>query len=198
MSDDPQYQSYLRSPQWRAKRSRIIADRGGLCEVCGARDVVFHLHHLTYVRLYDEMDRDLLVVCEQCHAGVEDKWHIVRGIGAKKEEQRVRQAIARWQSTPRAPLVATPQSEVEAREWRWNGEPPAPFVPMPRKGSRRVSPDIPTASIKDREHELPKNRRETTRRVPLPDTPPTETPRDPLAGYDPFTPTTNLEWTRGT
>ena len=56
----------------------------------------------------------------------------------------------------------------------------------------------PTASIKDREHAMPKNRRETKRRVQLPDTPPMEPTRDPLAGYDPFTPTTNLEWTRGT
>ena len=32
---DPEYAAYLGSTQWKAKRRRIIEERGPKCEVCG-------------------------------------------------------------------------------------------------------------------------------------------------------------------
>jgi hypothetical protein len=60
------YKTYIRSPEWRRKRLGIIRRAGGICERCHKWPVV-NVHHLTYERLGDEFDSDLLGVCSKCH-----------------------------------------------------------------------------------------------------------------------------------
>jgi 5-methylcytosine-specific restriction endonuclease McrA len=60
------YNQYLLSPQWMEKR-RLVFDRcRGLCEGCRNSKAV-QVHHLTYVRVGDEMLFDLVAVCLDCH-----------------------------------------------------------------------------------------------------------------------------------
>ena len=68
------YRAYLRSDKWRHIRSEILQRSGGYCEVCSRRRsgiMIKHraveVHHLTYVRLGDELPVDLLAVCARCH-----------------------------------------------------------------------------------------------------------------------------------
>lgn len=62
------YLAYMRSPEWRAFRDRILAERGRKCQRCGSIRGVMHVHHLTYWRLGHERDTDVEVICADCHA----------------------------------------------------------------------------------------------------------------------------------
>jgi 5-methylcytosine-specific restriction endonuclease McrA len=67
------YAKYIRSPEWKAKRTEVILRAQGKCERCGLWPIV-NVHHLTYARLGDEDPTDLLGVCSRCHTELhEDK-----------------------------------------------------------------------------------------------------------------------------
>lgn len=120
VSENPEYLAYLRSAPWKAKRKRILTERGAKCEVCGAagRDVALSLHHLTYVRLYDELDGDLLVTCASCHAGFHGKWGVVRAIGANYAEARTKRLIAGWKDRAKFTAGRLTPTKVESAEWQ--------------------------------------------------------------------------------
>lgn len=61
-----EYEQYLKSPEWRSVRSRILNRANGKCECC-ERAPPTEVHHTTYVRLGNELDDDLLAVCAFCH-----------------------------------------------------------------------------------------------------------------------------------
>ena len=77
MNDRPDpatYQAVLASARWKRLRARLLRERGERCERCrasftpgtGARHL--SLHHLTYERLGHELDEDVQLLCETCHA----------------------------------------------------------------------------------------------------------------------------------
>lgn len=60
------YNAYLQTPKWRAKREAVMRRDEHLCQAClsaRATDV----HHLTYSHLFDEPLFDLIAVCRPCH-----------------------------------------------------------------------------------------------------------------------------------
>lgn len=78
------YQRYSMSQHWRQLREQLLQERGRRCQVCGFSrieepwigspdlpishgDVPLQIHHLSYIRLGEELQRDLLVVCEPCN-----------------------------------------------------------------------------------------------------------------------------------
>lgn len=67
------YQEYLRTDHWKETRARIIARAGGKCEACGKAGPL-EVHHLTYERLFNENDNDLLALCGKCH-GLRHGYH---------------------------------------------------------------------------------------------------------------------------
>jgi hypothetical protein len=60
------YDQYMKSPEWRERRSQVLQRCKGICEGCGKNHAV-QVHHLTYERLGDEMLFDLVAVCLHCH-----------------------------------------------------------------------------------------------------------------------------------
>lgn len=60
------YNQYLKTPEWKAKRSKVLARAKGICEGCGVYSAS-QVHHLTYDRAGDEMLFDLVAVCWECH-----------------------------------------------------------------------------------------------------------------------------------
>lgn len=64
-----EYMGYINSPQWRAKRSDVMARDRGLCtaRMSGCTGRAEHVHHKTYDRLFDEPLWDLQSVCHNCH-----------------------------------------------------------------------------------------------------------------------------------
>ena len=60
------YSEYLKSPEWRAKRLKVLARAKGICEGCGEVHAT-QVHHLTYERVGDELLFDLVAICDECH-----------------------------------------------------------------------------------------------------------------------------------
>ena len=64
------YQSYLRSPEWRARRERILRRDGYACTNCGGIPAT-QVHHTRYpMRWGQEKDEWLVSLCEPCHRAV--------------------------------------------------------------------------------------------------------------------------------
>ena len=62
------YENYLRTNHWRLRRQRIANYHNHLCQGCGIRvEKGFHIHHLTYRNIGNELDSDLAFLCEKCH-----------------------------------------------------------------------------------------------------------------------------------
>ena len=59
------YKSYLLSNTWQKKRIAVFARDKNKCQYCGNK--ARHIHHLTYINIYNELLKDLQAVCEECH-----------------------------------------------------------------------------------------------------------------------------------
>ena len=65
------YESYLRSPEWSARRALVLKRDGYVCQGClkrGADEV----HHLTYRHLGYEPLFELVSVCNECHRSISE------------------------------------------------------------------------------------------------------------------------------
>lgn len=60
------YEAYLQSPEWRARREAALERFGRRCATCNRPDRL-EVHHRTYERLGGEHPSDLVVLCETCH-----------------------------------------------------------------------------------------------------------------------------------
>ena len=67
-----EYEAYLRSPAWKAKREEVFLVYGRLCSVCGSTKYL-QVHHKTYKRIFKEHIDDLQVLCKTCHALEHDR-----------------------------------------------------------------------------------------------------------------------------
>ncbi len=61
------HQDYLVSPWWRLRRHARLKKAGGKCERCAKVTTFQDVHHVYYTRLGEERDRDLEVLCRDCH-----------------------------------------------------------------------------------------------------------------------------------
>lgn len=70
---------YLRSDHWKAVRLAATIRAKRTCEGCnqliglGLNQV--HVHHLTYVNMWNEQPPDLMVLCAPCHRRIHLLWH---------------------------------------------------------------------------------------------------------------------------
>ena len=61
-----QYNAYLESPEWKARRAAVLERDRMLCQGC-RKNRATQAHHLTYERQGKEMLFDLVAVCDECH-----------------------------------------------------------------------------------------------------------------------------------
>ncbi len=61
------YQAYRRTPEWQAKRSKVMRRSDGLCEGCLEAPATV-VHHTTYANIGDELLFQLVALCRPCHA----------------------------------------------------------------------------------------------------------------------------------
>jgi hypothetical protein len=61
------YRLYLQTPEWQERRKAALKRAGFRCQVCN-RSRMLHVHHRTYERRGCELARDLIVLCDECHA----------------------------------------------------------------------------------------------------------------------------------
>ena len=60
------YEAYINSDTWKEKRKTILARDNYICQICKTNKAV-QVHHLTYKRMGNEQDFDLVSVCLPCH-----------------------------------------------------------------------------------------------------------------------------------
>jgi len=60
------FQEYRLTPEWRARRNRVLLRAGNRCELCYASGLI-DVHHRTYDRYGDELHNDLIALCRPCH-----------------------------------------------------------------------------------------------------------------------------------
>jgi hypothetical protein len=66
MTRKAEYQSYLRSSEWREHRDLALARTSGFCQFCG--HFAAHVHHVRYPKqLGHEHPNSLVPVCDRCH-----------------------------------------------------------------------------------------------------------------------------------
>lgn len=70
---EKEYQTYLSSPTWFAKRDAVIQKAKAVCECCQYFTAT-QVHHLTYARIGKETSEDLMAVCGYCHGVVHRKY----------------------------------------------------------------------------------------------------------------------------
>jgi 5-methylcytosine-specific restriction endonuclease McrA len=67
-----EYAQYLSSLHWKAVRLRKLADIP-FCEYCGSR-AGLEVHHSSYAHLSrEDLDKDLIVLCRNCHLEEHDE-----------------------------------------------------------------------------------------------------------------------------
>jgi 5-methylcytosine-specific restriction endonuclease McrA len=66
------YLWYLASPYWQVVRKAALTRANYMCQNhCGQRAT--QVHHVTYVRLFNELPNDLVALCDRCHADLHHK-----------------------------------------------------------------------------------------------------------------------------
>jgi uncharacterized protein YlaI len=75
----PEYEAYLTSREWKSRKDRYFSTHAKKCEICNKKTRI-HAHHLSYEKLGNEPDSDLMPLCHDCHnkvheyhAGLKDK-----------------------------------------------------------------------------------------------------------------------------
>ncbi len=66
MAISKEYQAYLYSDKWKAKRRKVLNRAKYKCKRCKKRRAT-QVHHLTYERIFKERLSDLQAVCGSCH-----------------------------------------------------------------------------------------------------------------------------------
>ncbi len=64
------YSEYLLSDPWKGRRIKALHIANHQCAACSSSESL-QVHHLTYERLFNENQDDLMVLCELCHASIE-------------------------------------------------------------------------------------------------------------------------------
>ena len=77
MNQDPRIEAFYTSRAWRKCRAAVLADHGGLCQLCMAKGLIVpaeHVHHripITPDNLDDPRitldSSNLMALCEECH-----------------------------------------------------------------------------------------------------------------------------------
>lgn len=64
------YRQYIASPEWKARREKVLDRCNGICEGCRESPAT-EVHHLSYRHFMDEFLFELAGLCHDCH----ERWH---------------------------------------------------------------------------------------------------------------------------
>jgi hypothetical protein len=109
------YKAYLHTNHWLNKRSRILLERGKTCQDCHTsfpNNKSLAIHHLTYERIGNEDDGDLVVLCHPCHG----KRHPDK-VAAKKAKKALQKTKPRKKKKAKKKPKRRPMSKRELKEY---------------------------------------------------------------------------------
>ena len=70
--NEDEYESYLRSPEWKVRREGMLDIANNQCELCTSSELLT-VHHCTYNSFGKEEPRDLVLLCWRCHIDVQGR-----------------------------------------------------------------------------------------------------------------------------
>ncbi len=62
------YHLYIDTQEWKSRANAARARADHRCQVCNSNKKRLDVHHRTYVRYGNEYNRDLIVLCCDCHS----------------------------------------------------------------------------------------------------------------------------------
>jgi hypothetical protein len=62
------YKEYLQTDHWKSLKKKALVLAGNSCALCQTKDKQLHVHHKTYKNRGKETQKDLIVLCKDCHA----------------------------------------------------------------------------------------------------------------------------------
>ena len=71
-NEQEKYNLYLNSREWSIKKEAVRTRCNMICERC-KKNTINSIHHLTYIRKYDELLEDLIGLCRGCHLFIHAK-----------------------------------------------------------------------------------------------------------------------------
>lgn len=77
-----EYNQYLESPEWQAKRDLVLKRDWYQCQaqLDGCTKAAEHVHHLTYTHLFNEPLFELVAVCRSCHDQIHGRVMTIMGV----------------------------------------------------------------------------------------------------------------------
>ena len=86
-----EYAEYLLGEHWGIVREKALERGEYKCALCADTEKL-NVHHNTYERLYEELDTDLVVLCERCHK----THHTLRGgeFGSEAEIETIKRIVS--------------------------------------------------------------------------------------------------------
>lgn len=100
-----EYHDYIQSEQWQKVRVKRLALGKFRCAACGSRESL-EVHHLTYVRLFQERMEDLLPLCRLHHLAAEEM--VLKGLLPRSDD-------VVWLATETIRLIISPDKMVDPR-----------------------------------------------------------------------------------
>ena len=73
------YWEYVQTPQWKERANHMRARAGHRCQICNSRKGPLDVHHRCYDDVGEEDNRDLVVLCRECHDLFHAHGKLVRG-----------------------------------------------------------------------------------------------------------------------
>lgn len=73
------YREHMQSAYWRELKAKVILRRGHKCERCFRTDCSLDLHHKHYKTFGRERQKDVELVCRECHRDA-DKQRAIEGM----------------------------------------------------------------------------------------------------------------------
>lgn len=124
-----EYEAYIASPAWEAKRQRALRKHGARCAACGNADPGLHVHHHTYDRFTRERMDDLVVLCKPCH----------RLVHRIHDEQRFRRGPTLTLTEVTYAFLRHDRAAAYSLAVMADHTPPVPPKPKRKDGKRAVS-----------------------------------------------------------
>jgi len=109
------YERYMQSAEWAAKRAQRLAVDGHKCRTCGHTGETWPLqvHHVTYERFErEDIEQDLITLCANCHEAITDAIRRRRYDGRQVEAQIIETTITMRQEFTYGVASSEVQSEI--------------------------------------------------------------------------------------
>jgi hypothetical protein len=90
------YGEQLRHPNWQRKRLTMLDAAGWKCAQCESKENSLHVHHKRYVKgrmAWEYEDKELEVLCDQCHTSEHGRRDLLDELLAKADSWMVLQRV---------------------------------------------------------------------------------------------------------